>query len=303
MPEGTQYERADYMSEVLSAAVGYASRGWHIFPVRGKTPLPGSNGFLDATDDPFVIKERWTEGDLGIGVATGAVSGIIVLDIDKGHGGIMSLNTMQADLGLLPDTLTSFTGGGGMHYFFQHPGFDVRNTTRFNGYDGIDIRGDGGYVVLPPSRHPSGNPYRWALTRDIAPAPAYLCQQSRRQFDAVADDDMFPSGTRNEALTRLAGAMRRYGAPADAVLDALLATNLTRCDPPLPEREIEQIARSSIRFRPSYSPGRGESRDSGSAGNSGGRANEDRLPQERPFFRTDEQVRLRRGTLRLGRRR
>jgi predicted P-loop ATPase len=107
----------------------------------------------------------------GVGLATGERSGVVVIDLDMKNGvdGVASL----ALLGEVPETLAARTGSGGLHLYFEHPGFPIRNSAGVLG-PGIDVRGDGGYVVLPPSPHRSGGRYEWAAQVPIAPLPAWL---------------------------------------------------------------------------------------------------------------------------------
>ncbi len=142
------------------AALAYAARGWPVFPCQGKIPRT-PHGFQDATTDGTQIRQWWARWlDATIGVPTGVASGLVVLDIDPRHGGEESLATLIAAHGPLPETVESRTGGGGRHLFFQHPGGYVPNSSGRLG-PGLDIRGDGGYVIVPPSLHASGQRYEW----------------------------------------------------------------------------------------------------------------------------------------------
>jgi hypothetical protein len=164
---------------ILKAAANLARHGLAVFPCqpRGKAPL-GSlapHGVHDATHDPEIIRGWWRAEPLSnIGLACGAVSNLFVLDVDPGHGGEDSLASLVGCHGELPRTVESLTGGGGRHLLFRHPGFPVRNLVGF--YDGLDNRGDGGYILAPPSVHPSGRRYRWAPDnpREPAEAPGWL---------------------------------------------------------------------------------------------------------------------------------
>src|SRR5881394_3129330 len=98
---------------------------------------------------------QWAEA--GIGVVTGAISGLVVVDVDAGHGGNESLEQLEREHGPMPTTLECRTGGGGRHLYFAHPGGLARNKVGLA--PGIDIRADGGYVVAPPSLHASGVQY------------------------------------------------------------------------------------------------------------------------------------------------
>ena len=104
-----------------------------------------------------------------IGIVTGEISNLIVLDIDPKHGGNSSLDRLERQFGQLPETIEAKTGGEGRHLYFAHPGGLIRNRTGLA--QGVDLRGDGGYIVAPPSVHPIGRAYVWAAGRspeDIA---------------------------------------------------------------------------------------------------------------------------------------
>lgn len=173
----------------------YADRHrWAVFPLqpRGKVPAT-EHGCKDASADPGMVREMW-EGRPGcnIGLATGPVSGVFVFDVDgkapppekeggpEGVAGPEALAWLEARWGALPPTRRALTSGGGWHLYFRWPaGRVIKNRARIRVQDGrragLDVRGDGGYVVLPPSVHPSGELYRWADgPRDIAEAPGWL---------------------------------------------------------------------------------------------------------------------------------
>lgn len=109
-------------------------------------------GLHDATLDPALIRrwwERWPHA--GVAVRTGAESRLVVVDVDRHSGGFTSLGQLQRRHGRVPPTPVTLTGGGGRHYWFRHPGHSVANSTGRLGA-GIDIRGDGGYVMAPPTK-------------------------------------------------------------------------------------------------------------------------------------------------------
>lgn len=140
---------------MLRAALRYAEHGWPVFPLRPRDKRPLTvHGFKNATTDPVQINRWWTEQpDANIGVPTGAVSGIVVLDVD-GEAGEAPLRQLG---GSVP-TLTNLTGKG-RHLLFQYPGEPIRSRTGFR--DQLDVRGDGGYIVVPPSVHPDEHRYEW----------------------------------------------------------------------------------------------------------------------------------------------
>jgi hypothetical protein len=173
--------------DLLDAPLLYAgSFGWPVFPLQGldgtgdamKQPLPGSRGFKDATSDIEEVAQAFkkSRGRYGVGVATGEPLGLWVLDID-GEPGAEALAVLTSKLGKLPETVTAKTGGGGWHLFFKMPEDRTIRNSSSKVAEKIDVRGTGGYVVLPPSPHPSGNFYGWMPKKapgEIEPATAPL---------------------------------------------------------------------------------------------------------------------------------
>jgi len=146
---------------LIDHALQYVSRHWFIFPLkpRSKQPLiskaQGGRGFHDATTDPKQIEVWWGQcPDANIGLATGA-SGLVVLDAD-GPEGLAELDALARQHGALPRTLVSKTGRG-FHFFFSGTGIPSSQVKGSH----LDVRGSTGYVVLPPSVHPSGAAYEW----------------------------------------------------------------------------------------------------------------------------------------------
>lgn len=175
-------------SRMGQAAQAYArKKGWAVFPLRERDKVPATaNGCKDASADPVAIEEMWGDREYNVGLATGGASGVWVFDVDgdppKGGGltGPEALAILEERHGPLPPTLTVRTGNGAHYYFEMPPHREVRNRARVT-IDGqrasLDTRGDGGYVVLPPSIHPSGRKYEWG--RDftgIAQAPEWLLE-------------------------------------------------------------------------------------------------------------------------------
>lgn len=134
------------------------------------------HGLHDATTDMAVIRRWWrTWPHANVAARTGSHpdgAGLIVLDVDPAHGGNVSLAVLTAARELLPVTLEVATGGGGRHLYFRHPGHAVPNSVGRLG-PGLDVRADGGYVLVPPSRHLSGGEYRWQPA-PIAALPTWL---------------------------------------------------------------------------------------------------------------------------------
>lgn len=149
------------MNDLLAAALAYAARGWFVFPCNlDKTPAT-EHGVKDATTDPALIRRWWSaKPAASIGLACGP-SHLVVIDIDAGKGGFESWAALMAAHGIPDETLTSITGGGGRHYIYRAPDdFHGKNSAGKLG-PGVDVRANGGYIIAPPSGHPSGNVYVW----------------------------------------------------------------------------------------------------------------------------------------------
>lgn len=213
--------------------------------------------------DPSMVSgwfRRWP--DAGVGILTGRKSGIFVLDVDPRHGGEDSLAELDARHGPLPETVISITGGGGRHYLFCHPDFDIGNQVGIR--PGLDLRGDGGLIVAPPSVHASGDCYRWRegfspWDLEVADAPEWLLDLVQKPDrtngggNATPIPDVIPEGRRNADLASLAGSMRRRRASQETIESALLEENRRRCRPPLPEDQVRKIAESISRYPPAPS--------------------------------------------------
>lgn len=237
------------MTILLDHALEYVERGWRVFPVKPRDKIPiTQHGFQDATTDVASIRGWWCKWPrANIGLACGA-SGLTVVDLDPRNG--------KADIDLMP-TLTTKTGGGGWHYFYSGV---VRSCKPL---PGVDIKSDGGYVILPPSIHPSGRGYEWANELPIAPLPehiraltvrepvehkpgpitpptsAYLAAAIRGEQDAVTSA---VEGNRNTTLYNAALKLATLGLSEKDITAALMAVT------PLPERESLATIKSGIRF-------------------------------------------------------
>jgi hypothetical protein len=240
----------------IEAALEYAGRSWRVFPVRGKKPAT-ERGFKDATTSPDRIRSMWLPLDVnGVAIRTGTPSGVVVIDIDA-PAGEESLELLERQHAPLPTTVTARTGGGGRHLYFRHPGDGIRCSVAKIG-KGIDVRADGGYVVAPPSLHPSGDRYEWVEGQsptevDLAPVPGWLLDLLTGTSAASAgsaDEGAIREGTRNSTLMRHAGAMRRTGLDPQEIEAALQVVNRQRCAPPLDTEEVAKIACSAGRYPP-----------------------------------------------------
>ena len=234
----------------------YIALGFAVLPCRGKIPAT-AHGYKDATKDPEKIKSFTGN----IGIATGAVSNIFVLDVDvkKSAGGDKSLAALEEKHGKLPETLTAKTWSGGLHYYFKYPSGGVNCKAGF--LPGLDIRGDGGYVVCPPSIVEDKNvaPYRgkyeWLNDFQITDAPEWLLALIKDAKAAPKPDNQIITQNRNSTLTTIAGKFRAAGMDAPGIYQALSALNNARCSPPLPDREVRTISESVGRYTPSQKIG------------------------------------------------
>ena len=232
--------------EIIAAA----GRGWRLLPVRerGKTPLVPA--WPQRATSALEQLEAWAleYHVCNWGVATGPGTGIFVVDVD-GMSGQIALAEFWKKGYVLPATLTVATGDGLHHYFRWPAGRNIRNSAGKLAR-GLDIRGDGGFVVIPPSIHPSGVSYAYVDPgKALAEAPAWLsemaagigAQEPRTLAVAMS---ILCEGERNDGLTRLAGAMRRRGATLPELERGLLEANVRRCRPSLPDAEVRRIAAS-----------------------------------------------------------
>lgn len=265
---------------LLNAALSYAAQGWPVIPLHtvadgtctcesqsctspAKHPLT-AKGVHDATTDTATICRWWTEAAIAnVGIATG--NGLLVLDIDAKHGGLGSLAQLEAQYGPLPQTPTVSTGGGGRHYYFRLPvGMAIGN--RAGLATGIDVRGDNGYVVAPPSLHASGETYQWTVPPDVPlaePPPWLLAMLGCRCRDSQSDttnangvmlkvqpttEDLanhpgIGEGQRNATLCKLVGVHLARGDNSEAIEPLALAW-AERCSPPLEEAEVVRTLNS-----------------------------------------------------------
>lgn len=243
-------------TEMQKAAMRYAQLGFAIFPIkyRGKTPLT-TNGVKDASNDPAIIQGWWEKWpNANIGLATGIRNNLLVIDLDvdedKGINGYETLKDWQKDHGSLPDTWISITGRGGYHWIFktnEHFG------NRVGLLEGIDIRGDNGYIVAPPSLHPNGKSYEWEVGPDDETPMAEVndmvrlfLQEGEKQTtsESIIVPDIIPEGKRNDTMFRLACSLQSKGLSDSAILAALDADNKAKCKPPLNESELQTIVNS-----------------------------------------------------------
>jgi len=253
---------------LLEWALWYASLGHPVFPCH--TPIPkgcscanaectdiGKHPRINAwqnqaTTDRKTITRWWSMWPLAnIALCTGV--SCFALDIDPRHGGDETLRDLEALHDPLPPTPTSNTGGGGWHRLFAMDG-SIRN--KINLAPGLDIRGEGGYIIVPPSLHASGQHYTWDPTADLedvplTDAPEWLLKHVHEgAYEApTAPDAPILRGARNNTLSRMAYAMRKAGMSMEGMYPALQVEN-KRCQPPLDEEELKRIVLGKESVRP-----------------------------------------------------
>lgn len=238
----------DQPGPFLLAALDYARDQLPVFPVqpRGKAPLT-AHGLTDATTDPTVVERywsRWPDANIGLAIPLG----LVVVDIDDRH----AFDRLKAEDRELPATARSQTGRG-FHLFYRTEAVS-RNAVKV--FPGVDLRGVGGYVVVPPSTHSTGTTYRWQVPLSqatIADAPAWLvatltarsggrARSTEKWREAVSRGAN--EGERNDSIAALAGHLLRRGIDPFVTLDLLVCWNLARCRPPLTDTEVAQTVDS-----------------------------------------------------------
>ena len=226
----------------LSCALDYLDKGICILPVRPMEKRPYmSNWHKYITNKPTHDDLKSWFGSLsgaGVGAVTGAISGFVVLDIDNRFQGDVEEIIKQ-----YPTDMISKSGSGGYHLFYRYPQGSERIQNAVNLLDGIDLRADGGFIVLPPTIHPTGNAYQWIKQGIMGEFPKELIalrqQGSNQNSERWLTDTLrgVGSGGRNNAAAKLAGYFFSKGLNADVVECLLLEWN-TRNDPPLPIQEL-----------------------------------------------------------------
>ncbi len=237
---------------IHQAALKIAGKGRPVFPVKPDKSPYTPRGFKDASTNLGRVNALFNRyRGAKIGMPTGKRSGILVVDVDR----LEALEELGPELvSRLRETLTVRTPSGGLHFYLKH----VEGLTNRTGGlpAGIDIRAEGGYVVVPPSEG-----YTIETRAPIADAPEGLvdilrekpAREARSPGPGVKVDietGPIPEGGRNNTLASIAGRLRACGFDRDGIEDALLRINAERCDPPLEEDEVLKIAASVARYAP-----------------------------------------------------
>ncbi len=242
---------------ILNWALYYAILGWKVFPVTPgqKAPPLTAHGFRDASNDPEQIKWWWRQwSTANIALATGTISEIADFETDKKPyaDGEKSLAEWAINTGIdIPETWCFQSGGGGIHRLFHGS-----TPSKTGILPAVDVRGEGGYAILPPSRHPSGQYYVWMenhaphqLPVASLPAETFFLLADERSTPLEAPEEI-PEGTRNNTLFKLACKLRGMGLDENEILPAMTVVNENRCIPPMDASEVEHICRSAVKYAP-----------------------------------------------------
>ena len=258
-------------NKLLSAALAYAARGWPVFPSwpGKKNPLT-PNGCYDAKTDPGALQFWWNKWpDANVAVATGSISGILVIDLDykpeENKDGPAELQAWERETGYkLPETVTAVSGSGGQHLYYRYDPTKVKVGSKVNLTWGIDVRADGSCVIAPPSVHACGREYFW----DISPDDMPMAEADEAVFALLGIGDKnnstqgegeqrgermtvpqtIPEGTRNDTLFRLACSLQAQGLPDDAIFAAIQQTNESACEEPIDDKELCKLVESALRY-------------------------------------------------------
>lgn len=252
------------MAEInmMQEALNYAAMGLAVFPVDPRTKHPKTpHGCLDAKKEPGPIKNWWRKWkDAAIGIATGSISGgLVVVDLDrdeeKGKDGYLELKKWEEEHGKFPETWQSITGRGGYHIFFRAA---KQYSNREGVLDGVDVRGEGGYVIAPPSLHPNGRRYEWEygpedlplaqVTESVEALLLYGRPKDGEEAQRFELPETIPSGERNGTLFKYACSLQARNVPNDAIVDYVKLANKMRCDEPLEDDELQTLIESALRY-------------------------------------------------------
>jgi putative DNA primase/helicase len=235
---------------MLQAAGTYALKGLSVFPCEKKIPITGPGGFKNATCDPLQIAKWWTEHpNAQIGLPTGEVNHLFVIDVDGPEG------ERAAEKLRLPETFTVATRPGRYQFWFRQPDGVKSKSTASVLAPQLDTRGDGGYVVAPPSiHHATGQPYRVVKDVPWAPAPIELLTPQTSSASPTPTANTIPQGQRHGTMLSIAGALRARGLSREVVLAELENANARLCVPPLDAGEIQKLA-DYVSGKPAGFPG------------------------------------------------
>ena len=225
----------------------YMDSGWSVLPVKPDEKRPYMTNWLQytRTRPGKQLVNNWFNNlsGAGIGLVTGKISGVVVLDIES-----WCPTPVEELLKKYPTNMVARSGGGGVHLFYSYPQNVSKITNRVGIFEGADLRADGGFLVLPPTVHPSGNRYEW-IKRGIPGAfpMAFLDIEARSpsQNEGWITEALrgVSEGGRNDTCARLAGYFFKKGLNSD-IVEALLMEWNEKNDPPLPVSEVRTTIKS-----------------------------------------------------------
>jgi hypothetical protein len=235
---------------------------WAVFPVNPKTKTPYFRGWQEiASSNPGKIEDVFSGLQYAaIGVCTGEVSSLVCIDIDE-RAEYSGLSNYQKAGYELPNCPMAQTPSGGLHLYFKQPPAQVKNSASLIA-GGVDVRGEGGYIISPPS-HTLFGAYSWKSSPETVlngpvELPSNLLeaiqnptkkQKSAKLRSSLASQILTPilEGGRNHEITRRCGfLLRKYD--ADHAWEMIKLINAECCLPPLEERELKTTF-NSIRKR------------------------------------------------------
>jgi Bifunctional DNA primase/polymerase, N-terminal len=265
------------LTDPMEAALEYARRGWPVFPVRAdKHPLT-DHGLLDASDDLNALRDWWRRWPNALpAIATGERSAIVGLDVDIRPGGSGFDSLDDLGIALHPVSPTAHTPRGGCAVLFRWPGYFVKTVAgKLAPY--LDIRGDGGSVILPPGPRRFWDPHlgpstatlpmpEWMRIAEPEPhqlipepviptRPQWLCPYAEAALDAAMKAiTNAPDGQQRDTLNRecysIAGLVRGGLLPAGLAIESLqwAAAEIRSYDARRPWRpaELDKIVRSAF---------------------------------------------------------
>ena len=235
------------MPTVSECAVEYVNTGWSVLPVRPDEKRPYMTNWLvyQHTRATREMVESWFANlsGAGVGLVTGRISNVVVLDVEK-----WCKIPLEDLLKKYPTQMVAKSGGGGYHLYYAYPQGVGKVSNRVGIFEGADLRADGGFVVLPPTRHPSGNRYEWIVKGPLGVFPRSLLElqsQPKAQSDGWLVEALrgVSEGGRNDTCARLAGYFFRKGMNYDVVEALILSWNECN-DPPLPVNEVRTTIKS-----------------------------------------------------------
>lgn len=235
------------MNSASKLAAEYVDSGWSILPVKPEEKRPYMTNWLQYTRTraPKAVVENWfnTLSRAGVGVVTGRISNMVVLDVES-----WCKTPIEEILKKYPTQMIARSGSGGYHLFYQYPTNVAKVSNRVGLFEGADLRADGGFIVLPPTTHPNGNRYEWIKRGPLGAFPMALLDLEARspvQNEGWVTESLrgVSEGGRNDTCARLAGYFFKKGLSADIVETLLLEWN-ERNDPPLPIHEVRTTIKS-----------------------------------------------------------